>query len=130
MTLSGIAQRLITEGVISKEAALVIAEKAQEQDLSFLQYTAVHQNVDPKTLALAVAHEFGIPFLDLTAFDREYLPKNLVSEKLIRHHMALPLFQRGNTLFLAMSDPTNLLAEDDIQFQTGLNTEIILVASD
>jgi len=130
VTLSGITQRLITEGVISKDAALVIVEKARAQDISFLQYAATHQKVDPKALALAIAHEFGIPFLDLSAFDCEHLPKDLVSEKLIRHHMALPLFQRGNTLFLAMFDPTNLAAEDDIQFQTGLNTEVILVDYD
>jgi type IV pilus assembly protein PilB len=55
------------------------------------------------------------------------LPISLVSEKLIRKHHALPLFIRGKTLFLALSDPTNIQALDDIKFQSRLHPETILV---
>lgn len=130
MSLSGIANRLIQEGTLSAESAKAIAEMAKKEETSFLQYAASHNKVAPKALALAAAKEFGMPFLDLAAFDREHLPKDLVSEKLIRHHMALPLFRRGSKLFLAMANPTNLAAVDEIQFQTGLNTEAILVPYD
>lgn len=130
MTLGGIAKRLITEGIISEENAQAIAEEAKKQETSFLQYAAANNKVAPKALALAAAREFGVPFLDLSAFDREHFPKDLVSEKLIRHHMALPLYRRGSKLFLAIANPTNLAAVDEIQFQTGLNTEAILVPYD
>jgi len=58
------------------------------------------------------------------------LPVSLVSEKLIRQHHALPLFKRGNRLFVAVSDPTNFQALDEIKFHTRLNTETILVEED
>lgn len=130
MTLGGIAKRLVAERVISEEVARTLTDQAQEHQVSFLQYAATEHKVAPKALALAAAREFGVPFLDLAAFDREHLPRDLVSEKLIRHHMALPLYRRGSKLFLAIANPTNLAAVDEIQFQTGLNTEAILVPYD
>ncbi|VAX05144.1 Type IV fimbrial assembly, ATPase PilB, partial [hydrothermal vent metagenome] len=51
----------------------------------------------------------------------------LVDEKLVRRHHALPLFKRGNRLFVAVSDPTNLQALDEIKFHVGASTEAILV---
>ena len=51
----------------------------------------------------------------------------LVNEKLIRRHQVLPIYKRGNRLFMAVSDPTNLQALDEINFATGSNVESILV---
>jgi type IV pilus assembly protein PilB len=59
--------------------------------------------------------------------DMESAPVKLVSEKLIHQHNALPLFKRGNRLFIAVSDPTNLSAVDEFKFHTGINTEAVLV---
>jgi type IV pilus assembly protein PilB len=53
-----------------------------------------------------------------------------VAEKLIRQHRVLPLWKRGNKLFVGVSDPTNHQAITDIQFSTGLNTEAVLVEDD
>src|SRR5690606_6808339 len=69
-------------------------------------------------------------YFDLSALDKESQPKELVSEKLARQHRVLPLFKRGNKLFLGASDPTNQQAVTDVQFSTGLNAEIILVEDD
>ena len=74
--------------------------------------------------------EFGVPFFDLDAIDCRRLPINLVSEKLIRKCHALPLFARGKTLFVAVSDPTDFRALDDIKFHSRLNPEAILVEED
>jgi len=69
----------------------------------------------------------GVPLLDLDAVDLADLPLNLVDEKLIRKHRALPIFRRGNRLFLGVSDPTDYLALEEIGFATGLTTNVILV---
>lgn len=130
MTLGGIADRLIMEGIISEEKAQTIADEAKKQQIPFLQYAASNNKIAQKALALAAAREFGLPFLDLSKFDRRNYPKGLVNEKLIRHHMVLPLYRRGDNLFLAIANPTNHTAVDEIQFQTGLNTEAILVPYD
>src|SRR5690606_25881284 len=84
-----------------------------------------------RELALVCAEEFGYPYLDLSALDRESQPEpELVSEKLIRQHCVLPLYKRGNRLFLALSDPTNQQALSDIQFNTGLMTDAVIVEDD
>ncbi len=130
MALESIARRLTQEKVLDEQTALVLQEEASQHELSFLQYASSHNKVPNNDLALAAAREFGMSFIDLATFDREHLPKDLVSDQLIRHHMAMPLFRRGSKLFLAIANPTNLAAVDEIQFQTGLNTEAILVAYD
>ena len=63
---------------------------------------------------------------DLDAIDLESIPRDIVDEKLIKKHHALPLFKRGNRLYIGISDPMNLAAIDEIKFQAGINTEAIL----
>ncbi|WP_211224770.1 type IV-A pilus assembly ATPase PilB [Oceanospirillum beijerinckii] len=130
MNLEGIARRLTQEKVLDTQTALTLQEEASQHRQSFLQYAASRNKVSNNALALAAAREFGMPFIDLTAFDRKHLPRNLVKDSSIRHHMVLPLYLRGNKLFLAIANPTNLAAVDEIQFQTNLNIEAILVAYD
>lgn len=79
---------------------------------------------------MAVSAEFGVPLVDLRAVDLANAPVDRVSEKLLRKHNALPLYARGNRLFLGLSDPTNLQALDEIKFNTGMAVECILVKED
>ncbi|WP_394129296.1 type IV-A pilus assembly ATPase PilB [Shewanella maritima] len=74
--------------------------------------------------------EYGIPFLDLTEFDISSIPEELLNKKLIDKHKCLPLFKRGNRLYIASSDPTNITALEDFQFSLGLHAEAILVEDD
>ena len=74
--------------------------------------------------------EFGTPVVDIDSLTGFNFEKSLVDTKLIRKHQALPIFKRGNRLFIAIADPTNLHALDEIKFHTGLNTESILVSAD
>ncbi|TFZ33947.1 type IV-A pilus assembly ATPase PilB, partial [Pseudomonas syringae] len=76
------------------------------------------------------ADQFGVSLLDLKTLDKDSNPRGVVSEKLIRQHHALPLWRRGNKLFIGLSDPTNHQAINDIQFSTGLTAEAILVEDD
>ena len=66
-------------------------------------------------LAAAAANEYGIPLIDISAFDLNQAPISLVSEALIEKHQALPLHLRGNQLFIGMKDPTDheLIDEKD-----------------
>ncbi len=62
--------------------------------------------VAPAHLAAANAIEFGIPLIDVTAFDPAHNAVKLVSEELIQKHQVLPLFKRGGKLFVGTSNPT------------------------
>jgi len=77
--------------------------------------------------AAAVAQQFGAPLLDLAAFDLQQCPANLVDTRLLHKHRVLPLYQRGNRLYLATSAPTNVQAFDELKFHTGLSIDIVVV---
>ncbi len=85
---------------------------------------------DPRQIAIAAAHEFGVPLLDLDSVDLDLEVVKLVDEKLLLKHRILPILQRGKRLFLAVCDPTNLQALDEIKFQTTLRIEAIVVEQD
>ena len=124
---NGLTKCLIQNGLLTESEAQTHIQEAQKNKIPFISYLVANNLVDSKAIASKASHEFGVPFFDLDAIDCRSLPINLVSEKLIRKHHALPLFTRGKTLFVAMSDPTNFQALDDIKFQSRLNPETILV---
>jgi len=92
----------------------------------FIRYLVEDKDFDSKKIAQILAHKFGYPYIQLTNFDSTLVPEGVRNEKLITKHNALPLFLRGKVLFVAMSDPTNLDALEEIQFNTGFSTELVL----
>ncbi len=127
MPLSGVARRLIADQIIQEAQAQEALQLASQQKLSLVSYLVQNKIADGNKIANAIADEFGSPLFDINALSKESIPVELVDPKLIRQHHAIPLFKRGNRLFIGVSDPTNLKAQDEIKFHTGLSTETILV---
>lgn len=128
--LGGLPRRLIVDGFITEETAQKVAEEAQKEKLPFVTRLVKSETLDAITIANAASKEFGVPVMDVSALDLEDVPVDLVDEKLIIRHHALPIFKRGKRLYVAVSDPTNLQALDEIKFNTGLNTDLVLVEED
>jgi len=125
--LSGFTKYLIQDGLLTENEANIHSQEAQKKKIPLLSYLVANNLVDSKVVAAKASIEYGVPFFDLDAIDLRNLPVNLINEKLIRKHRVLPLFIRGKTLFIAISDPTNLPALDEIKFQSRLHPETILV---
>jgi type IV pilus assembly protein PilB len=125
--LSGLAGRLVTEGLISAQAAAQAQKDASLERMPFVQYLVEKKDVDSQRLAEVASHEFGVPLFNIKAFNFSAMPESLVDTTLVTKHHALPLFRRGNRLFIAVSDPTNLAALDEIKFHTGINTDAVLI---
>jgi len=83
-----------------------------------------------RDIAIAASSEFGVPLFDLDASNLDPETIRLVNEKLLAKHRVLPIFKRGKRLFLAVADPTNLHAIDEIKFQTGMGVEAVVVEDD
>ncbi|MFU8837101.1 MAG: type IV-A pilus assembly ATPase PilB [Thiohalomonadaceae bacterium] len=130
INLSGLARKLINDGLFTEEAALKATEGAQKEKLPFVTYVVNKKLIGAKDLAMAASHEFGVPVFDLDAMELDNDVTKMVDEKLIRAHHALPLFKRGNRMFVAVSDPTNLVALDEIRFHLSAHTEAVLVEED
>jgi len=124
---NALANCLVQDGLLTESEAQLHIQEAQKKKMPFISYLVTNKLVDSRTIASKASIEFGMPFFDLDAIDWRNLPINVLSEKLIRKHHALPLFTRGKTLFIGISDPTNFQALDEIKFQSRLNPETILV---
>jgi len=125
--LSGIARRLVAEGSLAEPDARRAVETSTKQKIPLATYLIDNGMADSRTVAMAASAEFGVPLYDVSAIDFAQLPLKLVSEELITKHRALPLFKRGNRLFVGLSDPTNLRALDEIKFQSNHSVEPILI---
>lgn len=128
--ISGLARRLVQDELLTEEVAEEANIAASKKKTPFVTYLVENKILSSSEIAAAASQEFGVPLFDLSSMDLEYAPIQLVEEKLITQHHALPLFKRGNRLFVAVSDPTNLQALDEIKFHTGINTDAVLVEED
>jgi type IV pilus assembly protein PilB len=125
--LNGLPRKLVQDGVLDEETTIKALQAALKQKVSFIRYLVENKILPADKLAMEASLEFGLPVVDLDAIDPDSMPKDIVDDKLIQKHHAMPLYKRGNRLFVGLSDPMNSAAIDDIKFQTGLNTEAVLV---
>ena len=124
---SGVADRLVSEQLISPAGVAEISEQAQTQGLTLIQELLSGNYVNSQLLASIISEEYGVPLLDLSRVVEEQFPVDLVPQSLIRKHRALPLYRRGNRLFVAISDPTNTSALAEFKFATGIATDSVVV---
>ncbi|TAA45119.1 type IV-A pilus assembly ATPase PilB [Corallincola spongiicola] len=123
---SSLASLLARKGLIEEADAKNQALLAAENKQSFIHYLHEKSKIDGSKALEVLADSYGIPTCDLSDYDHKTLPEEYVNEKLIAQHHAIPFEVRGNRLFIALADPTNLAALEDFQFSTGIRTEALL----
>ncbi|WP_120997600.1 type IV-A pilus assembly ATPase PilB [Stutzerimonas urumqiensis] len=128
--LSGLARQMVLAGLLDDKTAQQAQQQATRNKLSLVTYVVQNKLAQGRAVAELAAEQFGIAFMDLSVLDKDNQPKDAVSEKLVRQHRVVPLWKRGNKLYIGVSDPANHQAVTDIQFSTGLTTEAILVEDD
>jgi type IV pilus assembly protein PilB len=126
-SISGLARKLIQMGKLDETKALDLLEKAKQNQIPLVSCLIEEKIISAAEIASISSEAFGIPIFDLKTINLEYLPKALLNEKLIREYHGLPIYKRGNRLYVAISDPTNVAAIDEFRFSTGLSVEAILV---
>jgi type IV pilus assembly protein PilB len=130
MVLQGLPQRLIQDGLVDEKTLTQAMAEAKEANANLVSYLVANGIAQAREIAIAASQEFGVPLLDLDAVQLDMEVVKLVSDKLLTKHKVLPLVKRGKRLFVAVSDPTNLHALDEIKFQTGLSVEAVVVEED
>jgi type IV pilus assembly protein PilB len=129
-TLSGLPRRLVQDGIVSEDDLSTALGEAKQSGNGLVPVLVARKFGDPREIAVGAAHEFGVPLLDLDAVELDLDIVRLVSEKLLSKHRVLPLLQRGKRLYIAVGDPTNLHALDEIKFQTNLRVEPVVAEQD
>jgi type IV pilus assembly protein PilB len=125
--LSGMARRLVSEGVLPEADVRKAMADSGQQKASLGAWLLDHNLVDSGRLTQIASAEFGMPMMDVATLNPATMPLDLISEALITKHMALPLFRRGKRLFVGIADPMQSHALDEIKFHSNCMVEPILV---
>ena len=124
---SGLNRRLVDEGSLTAQQMQEAIDGAKKNKKKLIPYLIDHSNINSSIIAALIAQEFGEPYLNLDAFNADLLPKEITDVNLVNKYQVLPLYQRGQTLYVATSDPTDLEALDAIKFNTKLNVSPVIV---
>ena len=130
LKFSGYIRRLVDEGFISAQQMKDAIDHAKKNKISTISYLVEKIEIKSIVIAEMISSEFGEPIFDLDSFNPEMLPKEIADNNLCTKHKVIPLVQRGNILYVAISDPTDVEALDAIRFNCGLNIEPIIVEYD
>ncbi len=128
--ISGLGRRLVLDGIIPEETAQQAYQEAVKAKQPFVAHLVAKGLAKAADVAAVAAQEFGVPLLDLATIEIETDTVKLVDQKLVQKHHALPVYRRGKRLFIAISDPTNLAALDEIKFHTGMTVDAVVVEED
>lgn len=130
MALNGLARRLVEDQLLTADDALNYLQESKSNNVTFVHQLVSQSIIAADKIAAIASNEFGTPVYDLDCHNFSSIEKNIVDSRLITKHQALPLFKRGNRLFLGVTDPTNIHGFDEIKFNTGINIDTILVEAD
>ena len=128
--LSGLARALAQHGLLSEYDADAIHTQAQSGGVTFVEQLLSNKRMTPSQLATFGSRAFGVPLLDLSAFDLDQIQRDLVDLRIAKSRRVLPLHKRGNRLYVATSDPANLQALDEVRFKSNLVVEPLVVEDD
>lgn len=125
--LVGMARRLVADRLIEERALRIALGKAKEQGCTLVHYLASKRLIEPLAIAVAASDEFRLPLLNIAAFNLDTCPTNSIDVQLILRHRVLPLSLREKRLAVAISDPANLNALNELAFHSALQIETIVV---
>ncbi|WP_306395900.1 type IV-A pilus assembly ATPase PilB [Telluria beijingensis] len=128
--LSGLARALVQANRLGAAQADMLQKKAVQEKTAFIDVVLASGVIEPRALAAFCAETFGYPLFDLSAFAPESLPPSAIDGKLMQAQRVIALAKRGNKLSVALSDPTNNQALDQIKFQSEATVEPVIVPHD
>lgn len=128
--ITGLARRLVADKLIDRDTAVAACAGAEHAGMPLVRHLVKNKLLPSLVIAQAASREFALPLVDVSALDSVHFPLATVDPKLIRKHNVLPLLKKGNKLFLAVSDPSDVNALNDIKFQTSSSLELVVVEDD
>ncbi len=126
-TLPALARALLQANRLSLQEVQALHQKSLADKTPFIDLLIQESRIDSPALAQFCAENFSLPLLELSAFDFQFAPDNLIDAKLMQSQRVIALARRGSRLTVALSDPTNTQALDQIKFQTELMVEPVIV---
>ena len=121
--------KIFVEQKLVKESDLENALKRQREKGGSLSDILVDMGcISKNDLMVALSNELGIPPINLSKYKIDPNVIKLIPKKIAKHYQIVPVSRMGNTLVVAMVDPLNVFAIDDIKAITGFNMSPIITA--
>ena len=128
--ISGLARALLQANRLTMAQTDPIIKKTQIEKIPFIDALLQSNVIKSRELAVFCSETFGYSLMDIDAFSPTSFPEKIVDDKLMYAQRIIALAKRGNKVSIAISDPTNIQALDQIKFQTELIVEPIIVQHD
>ncbi|MRX07851.1 type IV-A pilus assembly ATPase PilB [Pseudoduganella sp. FT25W] len=128
--MPGLARALMQAGRLSALQAETLQKKSVAEKLAFIDVLLSSGAIESKALAAFCAETFAYPLMDVNALNIDALPAKIIDNKLMQTQRVVALAKRGNKMSVAISDPTNTQALDQIKFQTESTVEPVIVPHD
>jgi type IV pilus assembly protein PilB len=128
--MSGLARALMQAGRLSAAQADALQKKASADKTQFIDTLIDSGAIDARALAVFCAETFGYPLMELQTFNVDLLPAKAIDARLMQAQRVIALAKRGNKMSVAISDPTNTQALDQIKFQSEASVEPVIVPHD
>jgi len=130
MKTTRLGEILLKYNLISREQ---LDKALEEQKLSGNQLrlgtVLIKQNIlSEEDLASFLSKQYGVPTVNLADFEIESAVIKIIPPEVVQKYQLLPVNRAGSTLIVAVSDPTNLFALEDIKFMTGYNIEMVVAS--
>jgi len=129
-SVSGLARAMVQHGLLSEYDAETFQGQAQTASIGFVEQLLLSKRMNAAQVAIFASRAFGAPLFDLAGFDLDQINKDLVDARIAVTRRVLPLQKRGNRLFVAVSDPANMQALDEVRFKTNLVPDPVVVEDD
>jgi len=125
-----LGELLVRENVISV-GQLKKAQESQRQSGGRLGSSLVKLGmIEESELTSFLSKQYGVPAINLNEFDIDQEVISLVPREVAEKHCLLPFNRSGSMISIAMGDPSNIFAVDDIKFITGYNVEVMVAAEE
>ncbi|MBI2485412.1 MAG: response regulator [Deltaproteobacteria bacterium] len=114
-----LAKILVKENIVSLDQVRAAFEEQRETGKGLGEVLVGLGYIDESQLVDFLSKEYGVPSVNLDEFEIEAVVLKLVPRKTVLEHGLIPIGRSGSTLVVAMSDPSNIIAVDDLRFATG-----------
>lgn len=126
MSMNRLGELLVRERMISLEQLQEAQVEAQRSGKRLGAALANLGIVQDSQLATFIAKQYSLPSIDLSKVDIDPEVAALVPKEIVHKHMVIPVNRSGSTLIVAMSDPSNIYAIDELKFLTQYNIEAVV----
>ena len=130
MQVSRLGEILVRNSLITKEqlAAALDEQKTAGVGVRLGSILIKNGHITESDLTTFLSRQYGVPSINLAEFEVDAAVLKLIPPDIAQKYQIIPVNRAGSTLIIAMSDPSNILATDDIKFMTGYNIEVVVAS--